>query len=374
MLGYSDSSKDGGYLASQWSLYVAHRELARVCDEYGVRLRLFHGRGGSVSRGGGPTHEALLAQPPGAVRGKVRLTEQGEVLHYRYSRAEVAQHHLELVTAAVWEATSLHGSIPAENERRWETAMARVATDSYRRYRRFVYTDDFARFFEEVTPITELAQLNIGSRPAARGASVRVEDLRAIPWVFAWTQNRMMLPSWYGAGGSLQAFVDDCAVAAEHDHNAPPTAMTDAPLPAPGEPRWELLHEMYRRWPFFRALVGNLEMVLAKTDLGVAGRYLELVRDPALRARMWQEVTAEHERTVAAMLRITRKADLLADQPQLKETLRLRDPHIDPLSVLQAQMLARYRQLPADDPSRPQLLEAILRTVNGIAAGLQNTG
>ncbi|HEX6537771.1 MAG TPA: phosphoenolpyruvate carboxylase [Candidatus Dormibacteraeota bacterium] len=374
MLGYSDSAKDGGYLAAQWSLYVAHRELARACDDYGVRLRLFHGRGGSVSRGGGPTHEALLAQPPGAVRGKVRITEQGEVLHYRYSRAEVAQHHLELVTAAVWEASSLQGPLPAESERRWEAAMARIAADSYRRYRAFVYTDDFARFFDEVTPIAELAQLNIGSRPAARSTSQRIEDLRAIPWVFAWTQTRLMLPSWFGVGGSLGAFVEDQDVLVDGDHNAPPAAANDALLPPPGQPRWDLLHEMYQRWPFFRALVGNLEMVLAKTDLGVAGRYLELVRDPALRSRMWDEVLAEHERTVAAILLVTRKQDLLVDQPQLKETLRLRDPHIDPLSVLQAQMLARYRDLPADAPSRPALLEAILRTVNGIAAGLQNTG
>lgn len=374
MLGYSDSSKDGGYLASQWALYLAHRELARVCDEFGVHLRLFHGRGGSVSRGGGPTHEALLAQPPGAVRGRVRLTEQGEVLHYRYSRAEVAQHHLELVTAAVWEASSLQAPLPVEHERRWEAAMSRIASDSYRRYRAFVYTDDFARFFEQLTPIAELAQLNIGSRPTTRGASNRIEDLRAIPWIFAWTQTRLMLPSWYGVGGSLLAFVEDRRVEVDNDQNAPPWDTGDAPLPPAGAPRWELLHEMYLGWPFFRALVGNLEMLLAKTDLGVAGRYLELVRDAGLRARMWAEVTAEHERTVAAIVQVTGKEALLADQPQLKETLRLRDPYIDPLSVLQAQMLARYRALAAEDPARGELLEAILRTINGIAAGLQNTG
>lgn len=374
MLGYSDSAKDGGYLASQWALYLAHRDLARVCDEFGVQLRLFHGRGGSVSRGGGPTHEALLAQPPGAVRGRVRLTEQGEVLHYRYSRAEVAQHHLELVSAAVWEASSLQAPLPAEPEQRWEAAMSRIASDSYRRYRAFVYTDDFARFFEELTPIAELAQLNIGSRPVARGRSERIEDLRAIPWIFAWTQTRLMLPSWYGVGGSLFAFVDDATVVAEDDVNAPPSGAGAARLPPHGSARWELLHEMYQHWPFFRALVGNLEMLLAKTDLGVAGRYLELVRDPDLRARMWTEVSDEHTRTVAAIVRVTRKQALLADQPQLKETLRLRDPYIDPLSVLQAQMLARYRALDERDPGRAQLLEALLRTVNGIAAGLQNTG
>jgi phosphoenolpyruvate carboxylase len=374
MLGYSDSSKDGGYLAAQWSLYVAHRQLARVCDGAGVRLRLFHGRGGTVSRGGGPTHEALLSQPPGAVRGRVRLTEQGEILHYRYSRTEVAQNHLELVAAAVWEASSLQGPLPPEHETVWETAMARIAADSYRRYRSFVYTDEFERFFTEVTPIGELGQLNIGSRPVSRGESTRISELRAIPWVFAWNQTRLMLPTWYGVGGSLVAFAEDLHVDANDDCNAPPPGETDAPLPPPGAARWTLLHEMYQRWPFFRALVGNLEMTLAKTDLGVASRYAELVRDPGLRERMWAEVTAEHARTLQAMVHVTGKHTLLADQPLLRETLRLRDPYIDPLSVLQAQMLARYRALDEADPQRPALLEAILRSVNGIAAGLQNTG
>ena len=241
MLGYSDSSKDGGYLAAQWSLYVAHRELARVCDDAGVRLRLFHGRGGTVSRGGGPTHEALLAQPPGAVRGRVRLTEQGEIVHYRYSRAEVAQNHLELVAAAVWEASSLQGPLPPEQEAVWETAMARVAADSYRRYRSFVYTDEFERFFTQVTPIGELGQLNIGSRPVSRGESTRIADLRAIPWVFAWNQTRLMLPTWYGVGGSLVAFAEGGRADADADRNAPPPSQTEAALPEPGAARWALL-------------------------------------------------------------------------------------------------------------------------------------
>jgi len=374
MLGYSDSSKDGGYLAAQWSLYVAHRELARACDEAGVHLRLFHGRGGTVSRGGGPTHEALLAQPPGAVRGRVRLTEQGEIVHYRYSRAEVAQHHLELVTAAAWEATSLQAPLPPAQERVWETAMARIAADSYRRYRSFVYTDEFERFFTEVTPIGELGRLNIGSRPVSRSESTRIADLRAIPWVFAWNQTRLMLPTWYGVGGSLVAFTEDLPVDAGDDSNAPPPGEGEAALPPSGPARWKLLHEMYLHWPFFRALVGNLEMTLAKIDLGVASRYFELVSDPGLRQRMRAEVTAELTRTLEAMVHVTGKHTLLADQPLLRETLRLRDPYIDPLSVLQAQMLARYRALGESDPERPALLEAILRSVNGIAAGLQNTG
>jgi phosphoenolpyruvate carboxylase len=374
MLGYSDSSKDGGYLAAQWSLYVAHRELAAVCDEAGVRLRLFHGRGGTVSRGGGPTHEALLSQPPGAVRGRIRLTEQGEVLHYRYSRAENAQHHLELVAAAIWEASSLQPPLPQERERVWESAMATIAADSYRRYRGFVYTEEFERFFHQVTPIDELGQLNIGSRPVSRAASGRIADLRAIPWVFAWNQTRLMLPTWYGVGGALLAFIEDRCGAADDGHDSPPPAPAVAGLPEPGEPRQRLLREMHREWPFFRALIANLEMALAKADLGVAGRYAELVTDPGLRRRMWAEVGAEHARTLRAMAAVTGRDGLLADQPQLRETLRLRDPYIDPLSVLQAQTLSRYRALEADDPARAELLEAILRSVNGIAAGLQNTG
>ncbi|HXZ99802.1 MAG TPA: phosphoenolpyruvate carboxylase [Candidatus Binatia bacterium] len=373
MLGYSDSSKEGGYLAAQWSLYVAHRELALVCDDAGIRLRLFHGRGGTVSRGGGPTHEALLAQPPGAVRGKVRITEQGEVLHYRYSRAEVAQHHLELVAAAVWEATALQTPLPPERERVWEAAMARIAADSYQRYRDFIYTDDFERFFREVTPIGELSQLNIGSRPVSRGGSDRIADLRAIPWVFAWNQTRLMLPTWYGVGGSVLAFTDDRGVAAGDERDGPPGA-PEAALPSGGPERWALLHEMYREWPFFRALIANLEMTLAKTDLEVGSRYAALVTDERLRRRMWEEVSAEHGRTLRAMAGITGRDALLADQPLLRETLRLRDPYIDPLSVLQAQMLRRYRSLADGDPERTALLEAILRSVNGIAAGLQNTG
>jgi phosphoenolpyruvate carboxylase len=252
--------------------------------------------------------------------------------------------------------------------------MARIAVDSYRRYRGFVYTDEFERFFVEVTPIGELGQLNIGSRPVSRGASTKIADLRAIPWVFAWNQTRLMLPTWYGVGGSLVAFAEGTDAAGVDDHDAPPPSAVDASLPPPGAARWALLHEMYVRWPFFRALVGNLEMTLAKTDLGVASRYFELVSDPGLRERMWAEVTAEHRRTLEAMVQVTRKQSLLADQPLLRETLRLRDPYIDPLSVLQAQMLARYRALDEADPQRPALLEAILRSVNGIAAGLQNTG
>jgi len=352
MLGYSDSSKDGGYLASQWALYRAHRELASVCDKHSVRLRMFHGRGGSVSRGGGPTHEALLAQPIGALRGAVKITEQGEVMHYRYSRPEVAEHHLELVTTAVWEAAARADRAPALSTEAWETAVAGMASSSYERYRQFVFTDDFLRFFREATPISELARFNIGSRPVSRGhGSTRIEDLRAIPWVFAWTQTRIMLPSWYGVGHALQGFAG-----------------------ARNNTRSQLLRAMYEDWPFFHSLIDNLEMVLVKCDLGVGARYASLVRNARLRVKMWTEIEEEFNRTVSMVKRVTGKRYLLANQPQLRETLHLRDPYIDPLSVLQVRLLARYRLMSDGDPEKEGVLRAILRCVNGISAGLQNTG
>ena len=352
MLGYSDSSKDGGYLASQWALYRAHRELASVCDKYSVRLRMFHGRGGSISRGGGPTHEALLAQPIGALRGAVKITEQGEVMHYRYSRPEVAEHHLELVTTAVWEAAARADRAVAPSAEAWETAVAGMASSSYERYRQFVFTADFLRFFREATPISELGRFNIGSRPVSRGhGSTRIEDLRAIPWVFAWTQTRIMLPSWYGVGHALQGF------AGVRDKT-----------------RSQMLRAMYEDWPFFRSLIDNLEMVLVKCDLGVGARYASLVRNARLRLKMWTEIEEEFNRTVSMVKRVTGKRSLLANQPQLRETLHLRDPYIDPLSVLQVRLLARYRAMSDADPEKEGVLRAILRSVNGISAGLQNTG
>ena len=352
MLGYSDSSKDGGYLASQWALYGAHRELAASCDRRGVRLRMFHGRGGSVSRGGGPTHEALLAQPPGAIRGAVKITEQGEVMHYRYSRPEVAAHHLELVATAVWEAAVRANIAEAHSPSEWEAAVAEMAKSSHERYRQFVYTKDFVQFFREATPISELAQFNIGSRPVSRGpGSTRIEDLRAIPWVFAWTQTRIMLPSWYGVGHALESFAS-----------------------RRNGPRTEMLRAMYQDWPFFRSIIDNLEMVLVKCDLGVGQRYASLVTNARLRKKLWTEIEGEFDRTVRMVRRVTGKRELLANQPQLRETLRLRDPYIDPLSVLQVQLLARYRAMPTSDPGKEDVLQAILRSVNGIAAGLQNTG
>ncbi|HEY8674933.1 MAG TPA: phosphoenolpyruvate carboxylase, partial [Candidatus Dormibacteraeota bacterium] len=369
MLGYSDSSKDGGYLASQWQLYSAHAELAVACASAGLRLRVFHGRGGSVSRGGGPSHLALLAQSPGVLQGGVRLTEQGEVLRYRYSRRDVAAHHLELVTAAAWEASSRRPGEAGASQPEWESVMRLLASTSLRRYRDLVYSDDFADFFRAVTPIDELAELNIGSRPARRHQTSRsIEDLRAIPWVFAWNQTRIMLPSWYGVGAALHAFVDGQA-------DLGSTEATDAAsLPGTGQPRWDLLIRMYAEWPFFRSLIDNLQMVLAKVDLAVGRRHLDLVGDVELRSRMWRRMTAEHRRTVDAVLRLCGIEHLLDTQPALRAVLRLRDPYIDPLSVLQAQLLHRYRACADDDPARGELLQAILRTVNGIAAGLQNTG
>jgi phosphoenolpyruvate carboxylase len=367
MLGYSDSSKDGGYLASQWQLYSAHTALADACSRAGLRLRVFHGRGGSVSRGGGPAHLALLAQSPGVLQGGVRLTEQGEVLRFRYSRRDVAAHHMELIVAAAWEASSRRTGDAGAAKAAWESVMSVLAETSRSDYRNLVYTDDFAAFFRAATPISELTELNIGSRPARRQhSSQRIEDLRAIPWVFAWNQTRVMLPSWYGVGSALCAFVEGTGATA---HVGAP-----ATLPQPGQPRWDLLGEMYEGWPFFRSLVDNLQMVLVKVDMAVGRRYLDLVDDAELRSRMWTLISAEHQRTVDAVLRLCGIDHLLDKEPALRAALRLRDPYIDPLSVFQAQLLRRYRGSAEDDPARQTLLRAILRTVNGIAAGLQNTG
>lgn len=372
MLGYSDSNKEAGYLASHWALYAAHRDIAAACDAANVQLRLFHGRGGSVSRGGGPSHEALLAQPPGAVRGRVKLTEQGEVVHSRYSRPEVAAYHLELVASAVLEATVEPPRLPPERVAAWEAAMALIAADSHHRYRSLLDSRGFEDFFHGATPIQELSRLHIGSRPASRSSRLRIRDLRAIPWVFAWTQTRIMLPTWYPVGSSLLAFVHGQLAGEAHDDD-PNGAARAASLPTAPADRWALLSEMYDSWPFFRAIMSNLEMVLAKTDLGVGRRYVELVSDRGLRERVWDVLAEEHRRTVRTVLRVMHKRRLLAGQADLQRTIRMRDESLDPLSVLQVQLLRRYRSLAADDPAREDLLQGILRCVNGIAAGLQNS-
>ena len=349
MLGYSDSNKEVGYLSAAWALDRAHEAIATVVAQHGRRLRIFHGRGGTVGRGGGPTHEAILAQPAGAPEPMIKITEQGEVIHRKYARPETARHNLELVLGAVLE----HVLLPAEVREphpTWRAAMDAMSEASRKRYRALVYEDPgFQVYFQQATPIEEIAQLNTGSRPVSRGGTLAVDDLRAIPWVFAWMQNRHLLPAWYGAGSAFADFAQRAG-------------------------GLECLRDMYRHWLFFRSLVDNLQMVLAKADMRIARQYATLVSDGRERDRLFSIIEAEFLRAHGAVLQITGQASVLERQPQLLASLRLRDPYIDPMSYFQVRLLRELRRLPAGDPRRAAHLQAVLRTINGIAAGLQNTG
>ena len=334
MLGYSDSGKDSGFVASQWGLHVAQERLSAQAAEAGLELELFHGRGGSPSRGGGRTHRAILAQPSGSVDGRIRITEQGETVSARYADPELASRSLEQTLSAVLLASAREQPpVPAD----WRLEMERLAERSRERYRALVHDDpDFVRFLEQATPLTELTSLNIGSRPAKRSPG-GIDALRAIPWVFAWTQNRLLLPSWYGAGAAL---VD-------------------------GEV--ELQREMVAGWPFFSALLSIMEMALYKADVGVTAYYLRLV-EPELRERFWPDLAAEHDRVVGRLLEITGGQALLDHSPALQRRLSHRNPWIDPLSHLQVELLARSRA------GQVEAFEPLLATITGIAAGMRNTG
>ena len=349
MLGYSDSSKEVGYLCAAWALFRAHEGVARVVSAHGRRLRVFHGRGGTVGRGGGPTHEAILAQPATARDPRIKITEQGEVIHRKYARIETARQNLGLVLGATLEH-ALESPVLRDPPAAWREALDAMALESRQCYRALVYEDPgFQAYFEQASPIEEISQLNTGSRPVSRGGTLRVEDLRAIPWVFAWMQNRHLLPAWYGVGSAFEHFL-----------------RRPAGLQA--------LREMYDGWPFFRSLVDNLQMVLVKADMRIARQYAGLVGNERERTRLFSNIEAEFHRTVATVLEITAQRTMLERQPQLLASLRLRDPYIDPMSYLQVRLLRELRQLPPGDPGRAPRLEAVLRTINGIAAGLQNTG
>lgn len=365
MVGYSDSNKDGGYLTACWKLYVAQTRLAEVAERHGVALRIFHGRGGAIGRGGGPANKAIIAQPPGTMHGKVKITEQGEVIAARYFDEDIAYRNLEQIVHAVLTATAqtAHlGEIAPRPE--WARAMEAASTKAFDAYRDLVYNDpEFIRFFVEATPIGELAQLNIGSRPPKRTASDRIEDLRAIPWVFSWMQSRFTLPGWYGVGSGLGSFAD---AAAEN---------------------LALLRTMYREWPFFTTTLDNAEMSLAKADMDIAARYSGLVGDRALADRILGRLRAEYDASVRAVCSIMETNSLLDNNPVLQKSIRLRNPYVDPLSYLQVELLRRLRALPSDVDAaadedwrslirsqRQDLLSAVLLSINGVAAGMKNTG
>jgi phosphoenolpyruvate carboxylase len=347
MLGYSDSNKDGGYVTSGWELYKAETALVDVFRQHDVKLQLFHGRGGSVGRGGGPSYEAILAQPAGAVQGRIRLTEQGEVITAKYANADVGRRNLEVLVAAAMEASLLAQDRAAPCTAQID-AMESLSTTALRAYRSLVYeTEGFETYFWESTVISEIASLNIGSRPASRKKTRSIEDLRAIPWVLSWAQCRLMLPGWYGFGTAVEQFVQD----------------------APVE-RLALLRRMYRDWPFFTTLLSNMDMVLAKSDIAIASRYASLVNDDALRTGIFARISAEHARTVALLKQITGQDELLDANPLMQRSLRNRLPYIDPLNHLQVELLRRYRDGVNDEPTR----SGIHMTINGIAAGLRNSG
>jgi phosphoenolpyruvate carboxylase len=347
MLGYSDSNKDGGFVTSGWELYKAEIGLVEVFERHGVRLRLFHGRGGSVGRGGGPSYDAIIAQPGGAVNGQIRITEQGEIISSKYSNAEVGRSNLEILAAATLEASLLHPRQPAP-QREYLSAMDQLSDLAFKAYRGLVYeTDGFVDYFWESTVINEIATLNIGSRPASRKKTRAIEDLRAIPWVFSWAQCRLMLPGWYGFGSAVETWI------LQH--------------PEQGMP---FLKELYREWPFFRMLLSNMDMVLAKSSIAIASRYAELVPDEALRENIFGRIKREWELVVGTLLEITGQDRLLQGNPLLERSVRHRFPYLDPLNHVQVELLKEHRGHNPDE----QVLRGIQLTINGISAGLRNTG
>ena len=347
MLGYSDSNKDGGFVTSGWELYKAEIGLVEVFERHHVRLRLFHGRGGSVGRGGGPSYDAIIAQPGGAVNGQIRITEQGEIISSKYSNAEVGRSNLEILAAATLEASLLH---PRQSAPRAEylTAMDQLSALAFKAYRGLVYeTEGFSDYFWGSTVITEIATLNIGSRPASRKKTREIEDLRAIPWVFSWAQCRLMLPGWYGFGSAVESWI------AEH--------------PEQGMP---FLQELYREWPFFRTLLSNMDMVLAKSSIAIASRYAELVPDVALREKIFGRIRREWHLVIETLLDIMGHERLLQGNPLLERSIRNRFPYLDPLNHVQVELLKEHR---AQNPDE-QVLRGIQLTINGISAGLRNSG
>ena len=354
MLGYSDSNKDGGIFTSNWELYRAEvalvEDFEQLANSHNIQLRMFHGRGGTVGRGGGPSYQAILAQPPGTVRGQIRLTEQGEVIGSKYANPEIGRRNLETLVAATLEATLLQPTKTAP--RNFLETAAQLSQSSMDAYRSLVYeTPGFNEYFFGATPIREIAELNIGSRPASRKANQKIEDLRAIPWGFSWGQCRLTLPGWYGFGSAVENFL-----------NKPTDKERKAAL--------ALLQKMVKQWPFFKTLLSNMDMVLAKSDLALASRYSELVTDAKMRKKIFSAIESEWHRTAQVLTLITGDKHRLEHNPALARSIRHRFPYIDPLHHLQVELIRRYREGKADE----RVQRGIHLSINGIAAGLRNTG
>lgn len=347
MLGYSDSNKDGGYLAANWALYRAELDLVEAARTTGIRLRLFHGRGGTVGRGGGPSYDAILAQPPGAVNGSLRITEQGEVIAAKYAEPRIAHRNLETLLAATLESTLLDVEGLGDEAGPAYQVLDELAALAQRAYAELVHqTPGFVEYFKASTPVSEIGALNIGSRPSSRKPTTSIADLRAIPWVLAWSQSRVMLPGWYGTGTAFAQWIAD------------------------DDTRLSVLQDLYRRWPFFRTVLSNMAQVLAKSDMGLAARYSELVDDEELRTRVFDKIVAEHTRTIEMYKLITGQDDLLADNPALARSVFNRFPYLEPLNHLQVELLRRYRGGDTDE----RVQRGILLTMSGLATALRNSG
>jgi len=350
MIGYSDSNKDGGYLRANWMLFSAQRNLARTCQQHVVQLTLFHGRGGSIGRGGGPANRSILAQPPESIRGRIRITEQGEVISSRYTHAEIASRHLQQLLNAVIVSTGRRPQY-AQYER-WSQIMEELSAAAYRHYRSLVETECFLDYFHAATPIDQIDELNLGSRPARRRETEDISDLRAIPWVFAWTQSRTNIPSWFGVGSAVDEWI--------------------RPKNAIDASRVEELQHMYQQWPFFQTVLGNVHVGMGRADMNISALYAQLANNEQDK-QLFDRICAEYELTRRHLLTVTGHDELLDTEPWLQHSIRMRNPYVDPMNYIQIALLKKWRQT-GDEPELKALSKVILQSVGGIAAGLQNVG
>ena len=349
MIGYSDSNKDGGFMRANWMLFTAQRQMAKACKEHGVTLTLFHGRGGSLGRGGGPTNRAILAQPPESVRGRIRITEQGEVVSSRYSEPAIAKRHLEQLLHAVLCSTG-HRRVDEADVKVWAGVMDQLSTWAYEKYRGLVEHPRFLPYFQTATPIDQIGLWNIGSRPAHRRATRTLDDLRAIPWVFAWTQSRANVPSWYGVGTGFDLFLKS----------------------GDADERLEQLKEMYRKWPFFRTMLSNVHLGMGRADMEIASLYAELA-DKEDADAIFTSIKDEFELSKKMLLAVTGTEDILDTEPWLQRSIKVRNPYVDPLNYMQVALLRKLRQDP-EGPEAEHFRRCLIQSINGIAAGLQNVG
>jgi phosphoenolpyruvate carboxylase len=353
MIGYSDSNKDAGFLTATWELYQAQDKLQQCCRGAGVGLTLFHGRGGTIARGGGPTNRAILAQPPGSVEGRIRITEQGEVINEFYFHREIAKRHLEQLVSAVLIASSPGHKRISTPKAAWISTMEQLAATAYTAYRTFVYeTPEVLEYWQEATPINELSGMRIGSRPARRKGGDVFAGLRAIPWGFSWMQSRHNLPAWFGVGQALAEFVSS----------------------GQREQRLAHLREMYKHWPFFTTLIDNVQLALGKSDMGIARLYANLVRDEGIREQVYSAILGAFEETVHWVIEVAGQKSLLDNEPLLQRSIRLRNPYVDPLNFIQLRLLKELRENGLDEDSHARAQHSLFITINGIAAGLKNTG